>query len=69
MLGAFSAFFAELIDFQLVFFLFTAHLVIVFILAFGANQRDCNSFVSHLIILKRENKSLKILLFTLSAGA
>lgn len=69
MLGALSAFFAELVDFQLVFFLFAAHLVIVFVFAFGANQRDRNSFVSHLIILKRENKSLKILLFTLSAGA
>ena len=69
MLGAFSAFFAELVELQFVFFLFAAHLIVVLVFAFGANQRDCNSFVSHLIILKRENKSLKILLFTLSAGA
>jgi hypothetical protein len=37
MYGLFAARFAELVEFQFVFFLFTAHFIIVFVFAFGAN--------------------------------
>ena len=47
--GTLSAGFAEFFEFQLIFFLFTAHFIIVFVFAFGANQRDCHSFSCHLL--------------------
>ena len=48
MSGALSAFFAKFVELQFIFFLFAAHLVVVLVFAFGANQRDRNSFTCHL---------------------
>ena len=50
-LGAFAALFAELVQFQLVFFLFAADLIVILVFAFRAGQRNGDSFSCHLIFL------------------
>ena len=44
-LGALTALLAKLVDFKFIVFLFTAHLVIVFVLAGRASQGNGYSFV------------------------